>query len=83
VLAWQGFSWLKTGAWTALPVSSVFAYFEWPMPSTDWQGLQKIVDSLFDLPTSGAVFVLSIFLLTGFAFIEAICTEYWANRKAH
>jgi len=36
ILAWQGYSWLKTGVWTALPLSKVFTYFEWPMPSTEW-----------------------------------------------
>jgi hypothetical protein len=53
ILAWQGYSWLRTGVWTALPLSKVFAYFEWPIPSTDWMGVQKIIDAIFDLPVSG------------------------------
>jgi ABC-type xylose transport system permease subunit len=52
MLAWQGYTWLKTGVWTALPISKTFQYFDWPIPSTSWLGLQKMLDWAFDTPTS-------------------------------
>jgi hypothetical protein len=81
ILAWQGYSWLKTGIWTALPISKTFTYFEWPIPSTSWLGLQKIIDSIFDIPTSAAVFVLSVIVLVVCAIIQALAENYLANRK--
>lgn len=80
VLAWQGYSWLRTGIWTALPVSRAFIYFEWLMPSTNWVGLQKIIDWIFDIPTSLVVFVLSIAFIALCAIVEALYLRYDANR---
>jgi hypothetical protein len=82
ILCWQGYSWLRTGLWTALPISTTFRYFEWPIPSTNWLGLQKIIDSVFDIPTSFAVFVLSIVIGIGCAFAQVLFERYYANRKA-
>jgi hypothetical protein len=80
ILAWQGYSWLKAGFWTALPLSKVFAYFGWPMPSTDWLGAQKILDSFFDLPVSGVVFVLSIVFFALCVWAEAVFLDYRSKR---
>jgi hypothetical protein len=82
ILAWQGYSWLKTGLWTALPVSTTFRYFDWPIPSTNWLGVQKIINSIFDIPTSLAVFVLTIVVGIGCALVQTLVENYLANRKA-
>jgi hypothetical protein len=82
ILAWQGYGWLRTGIWTALPISKTFAYFEWPMPSTGWLGLQKIIDSIFDIPTSVAVFVLSFIVMVFCAIVQSLFENYLANRKS-
>jgi hypothetical protein len=71
VLAWQGYSWLRTGVWTALPLSKTFQYFDWPMPSTNWLGLQKMIDWVLDIPTSFAVFVVSFLIVVLLALLEA------------
>jgi ABC-type cobalamin transport system permease subunit len=81
-LAWQGYSWLRTGIWTALPISKAFQYFEWPIPITSWLGLQKIIDWIFDIPTSVAVFVLSFIVMVFCAIVQALLENYLANRKA-
>jgi ABC-type cobalamin transport system permease subunit len=81
ILAWQGYSWLKTGIWTALPISKTFTYFEWPMPSTNWLGLQKIIDWVFDIPTSLAVFVLSFIVMVICAIAHSLVENYLANQN--
>jgi hypothetical protein len=81
ILAWQGYSWLRTGIWTALPISKTFTYFEWPIPSTSWLGLQKIIESIFDIPTSAAVFILSFIVLVVCAIIQVLAENYLANRN--
>jgi hypothetical protein len=80
ILAWQGYSWLRTGIWTALPISKTFAYFELPVPSTNWLGLQRIIDWIFDIPSSLAVFVLSFIVVIICALVEALYDNYEANR---
>jgi hypothetical protein len=82
ILAWQGYSWLKTGVWTALPISKTFSYFEWPVPSTSWLGFQKMLDWVFDIPTSLAVFVVSLLILTVCAMAQVLIENYLANRDA-
>jgi len=81
ILAWQGYSWLRTGVWTALPISKTVSYFEWPLPSTNWLGLQKIIDWMFDLPTSGTVFVLSFVLMVICLLLQVEFEKYVANRR--
>jgi hypothetical protein len=80
ILACQGYSWVRTGVWTALPISTTFTYFEWPMPSTNWLGFQKILDQVFDIPTSLAVFVVSLLVLTVCAMAQVLIENYLANR---
>ncbi len=82
ILVWQGYSWLKTGLWTALQISTTFRYFEWPVPSTNGLGVQKIIDWVFDIPTSLAVFVLSFAFVVGCAIVQALVENNLANRKA-
>ena len=80
IIGWQSYSWLRTGVWTALPISKAFQYFEWPIPSTSWLGLQKLIGWVFDIPTSLAVFVLSIIVVMICSIIEALFENYLANR---
>jgi hypothetical protein len=82
ILAWQGYSWLRTGMWTALPISKTFQYFEWPMPSSSWLGLQKIIDWVFDISTSLAVLALSFVVVVILGIIQALIENYLDNRKA-
>jgi hypothetical protein len=70
-LAWQGYSWLRTGVWTALPISKTFQYFEWPIPSTTWLGIQKMIDWVFDIPTSAALLVVTFAIVILLAMLEA------------
>jgi hypothetical protein len=79
ILAWQGYSWLRTGIWTALPISKAFQYFEWPIPSTSWLGLQKIIDWIFEIPTSVAVFILSFVIMVFCAIAQSLLENYLAN----
>jgi hypothetical protein len=81
ILAWQGYSWLRTGIWTVLPVSKTFQCFEWPLPSTSWLGLQKIFDWIFDIPTSLAVFVLSFVVVIILGIVQVLLETYFANRR--
>jgi hypothetical protein len=82
ILAWQGYSWPRTGMWTALPISKTFQYFEWPMPSSSWLGLQKIIDWVFDISTSLAVLALSFVVVVILGIIQALIENYLDNRKA-
>jgi ABC-type cobalamin transport system permease subunit len=82
IFAWQGYNWLRTGIWMALPVSRTFNYFEWPLPSTSWLGLQKIIDWIFDIPTSVAVFALTFIVAIICAIAQSLLENYIANRKA-
>ena len=59
--AYQTFVWLQEGAWHPLPISWAFHLIGWRIPHTDWVGLQKIIDWLFDLP----VLVLPAFMAFG------------------
>jgi hypothetical protein len=81
ILAWQGYSWLRTGVWTALPLSKTFNYFEWPIPSTNWLGFQKIIDWIFDIPTSMAVLVLSFVVLVICAFLQVSIEKHLDDRN--
>jgi hypothetical protein len=80
ILAWQTFSWLRTGIWTALPISTTCRYFELPMPTTRWLGLQKIIDWMFDIPTSFAVFALTLVISMILVVMQALFEDYLANR---
>jgi hypothetical protein len=80
ILAWQGYSWLRTGVWTALPISKTFTYFEWSLPSTNWVGLQKIIDWVFDIPTSMAVFTLSLVAIVICSIVQALFESYRADK---
>lgn len=81
VLACQGVGWLRTGIWPALPISTTFAFFEWPLPDVSWVGLQKIIDWVFDIPTSLAVFVLSSVLVLGLMILQALFVDDIVSRK--
>jgi hypothetical protein len=82
ILAWQSYGWLETGGWTALPLSKTLNYFGLPMLWTSWLGLQRIIDWVFDLPTSGTVFVLSFVPMTICAIICITIEDYFDRRKA-
>jgi hypothetical protein len=82
ILCWQGYSWLRTGIWTALPISKTFSYFEWPLPSTSWLGLQKMLDWIFDIPTSLAALVLSLLILVLCAFAQVSIETRLEKRNA-
>jgi hypothetical protein len=82
ILGWQGYSWLRTGVWTALPISKTFTYFEWPMPSTSWLGLQKMLDWFFDIPTSLAAFVISLLVLVLCLVAQELIESNLQNRNA-
>jgi hypothetical protein len=84
IIGWQCYSWLRTGVWTALPMSKAFTYFEWPIPSTNWLGFQKIIDWVFDIPTTLVVLALSLLFVIICAMVEALYDNYQSNRaRAH
>jgi hypothetical protein len=82
ILGWQTYGWLRTGVWTALPISKTFTYFEWPVPSTSWLGLQKMLDWVFDIPTSLAAFLISLLVLVLCAMAQVLIENYLDSRNA-
>jgi hypothetical protein len=60
VLCWQILQWLKNGQWSPVPVSKALDYVELPYPDLEWQGVQKILDNLLDLPLSVVSFILAV-----------------------
>jgi hypothetical protein len=57
VLLWQVLTWLKTGAWVAMPTSVFWSWCcrgtqadSWVQSPSSWYGLHDIVISLLDLP---------------------------------
>jgi hypothetical protein len=82
IVAWQAYSWLRTGIWTPIPASRMFNYFGWPIPHTSWLGLQSIIDWLFNIPASLVVFLTSfLFIVVCFVSV-ALFQNYQANRKS-
>jgi hypothetical protein len=51
------------------------------MPSTNWLGLQKIIDWIFDVPTSVAVFILSFIVLVVLVIAQGLLENYMSNRR--
>src|SRR5260370_42462509 len=82
IIAWQAYSWLRTGMWTPMPVSKMFNYFEWPIPHTSRLGLKRIIDWLFDIPPKLIVYLISfLFMFVSFVGV-ALFKNYQAHRKS-
>jgi len=52
IFAWQCFMWLKYGYWHPVPVTAAFQNLGIPYPTTEWAGVQKMIDWVLDLPLS-------------------------------
>jgi hypothetical protein len=48
--AYQTLLWLQSGYWTPLPISDAIQLIGWRVPVTDWAGVQRIINWIFDLP---------------------------------
>jgi hypothetical protein len=64
IVGWQGFSWLRTGTWTPLPLREAFDYFEVDLTRiynpTDWYGLATIAQWFLDWPLAICVLVVIV-----------------------
>jgi hypothetical protein len=60
IVVWQIITWLRTARWKPVPVADVLAFFDIPYPRFQWLGIQKITDSVLDLPLSVASFAVWI-----------------------
>jgi hypothetical protein len=68
VVMYQVFLWLKAGEWVPISVFKVVApvlpptFINWIVYPTDWRGVNKIINSVFDLPMSAVAIVVGISL---------------------
>jgi hypothetical protein len=75
VLAWQFYTWLKTGHWPYLSMTTLTAplvsgseFSEWLAAPQSWHGLHTIVKFLLDLPLWGWIVSCASGIL--FAFLK-------------
>ena len=67
---YQAILWLQLGIWHPMPISLALVYFGLQPPTTEWIGLQKILNWFFDLP----VLVVPAFLAFG-------CISAWRDSR--
>jgi hypothetical protein len=48
--AYQALLWLQSGHWSPFSISNAIQIIGWRVPSTDWAGVQKIINWTFDSP---------------------------------
>lgn len=56
LVAFQGYAWLKTGEWPSLPLGAAILMVWHFTPTSEWGGVQKLINLTLDLPTSAALF---------------------------
>lgn len=59
----QAVNWLRTGAWPSLSLRDALAMTELHPNPIPWVGLQRIANFVWNLPVSGALFMLAIGVL--------------------
>ncbi|MGA3001754.1 MAG: hypothetical protein ABSE20_08505 [Acetobacteraceae bacterium] len=62
-VGWRAYCWLKFGVAPSLQVKVAAEDVGVRMPTVDWIGLQKIIEWVFDLPLSIAVFLVAVILV--------------------
>jgi|GEM_PF-4623305 len=71
ILAYQAYGWLRSGHWEPIPLSKVWLYFFGVLPTTDWVGLQTIMNFILRIEISIVVpCVFFVIILSSFQVIE-------------
>ena len=60
--AWQGYMWLRYGAWPEVPLWIVWNWSGLPFPQINWVGIEKILVWVLGQPTSVVSFLIGIIL---------------------
>ena len=60
VIAVQVLGWLRTGIWMSIPTSFGWEYIFHSLPTTEWVGIQTILDFMLSMPLSGSLFLIGL-----------------------
>jgi hypothetical protein len=81
--AWQGYTWLRYGAWPELPLRATWCWLGWPLPETDWLGAESVLLWFFNQGTCVVLLIVGLMLLVvGAGLVFALEEAERAARRA-
>jgi hypothetical protein len=70
-LVYQIYFWLRYGEWPTFPLAWTFSYLHLPYPTTDWIGVNRLIDYFMDIPTSFAALIVGAMIFSVGMALEA------------